>query len=121
MFGSTAEPEGGSVDGFLAKRSKAFSLERRAAERYLSTGEEPFEAIVDGAGEDHSPQDLAALVTGQRCCDRLPHEEPFTRLAQLAPCLVKAFARGDSWGRVGRVINLQFDQAPVEPRDEGRA
>ena len=83
IFLAAAQPDGRRVDRLLPERPESLPLERCAVVPDLAPREERLQAVVGGAGEQHSAEDLDAFRGRERRLDRLAAEEPVARLQEL--------------------------------------
>ena len=88
--GAAAQPDRAGIDRLLPERAEALSLKRHALVPHLISDEERLQAVVGRARQEHSPQDLDALVACERCGDRLAATESVAVPRELLPRLVEA-------------------------------
>ena len=81
--GTAAQANRGGVNRFLSERSESFSLERGVVVADLASGEELLETIVGGAGDEHPPEHLAALVARERSLQGFTPQETVAGLDEL--------------------------------------
>ncbi len=116
---AAAEPDSGRVDRLLAERAESLSLEWGAAMAHLASREEGLQAIVGGARQEHSAEDLDPLLPRQARGNRFPREEAVARLEELAPRLLQARRDGDARRRLGQARRRRRETQEEGLREPG--